>query len=85
MFVIYHLSIYSYIHQSHLFLLFRIVRIVHELIAEEVVHVHALGPALLVPDLVLVLEVADDFGVAGQVPDQPPAVRCGVHLETHRT
>ena len=31
-------------------------RELHELEPEQVVHVHALGPALLVPDLVLVLQ-----------------------------
>ncbi len=43
--------------------------------AKEVVHVHALGPALLVSDLVLVLEMADDLRTAGQPPHQPPPVR----------
>ena len=53
----------------------------HDLVAEQVVHVHDLGPPgrdeqaqhspLLVPDLLLVLEVADDLGLAGQRPHQP--------------
>ena len=43
-------------------------------LTQEVVHVHALAPTLLVPDLVLVLEVADDLRLAGQRPDESAAV-----------
>jgi hypothetical protein len=42
----------------------------HKLKAKEVVHVHALGPALLVPDLGLVLQVANDLGLAGKGPEE---------------
>ena len=34
----------------------------YQSVPEEVVHVHALGPALLVADLLLVLQVANDPG-----------------------
>ena len=44
-------------------------------LTQKVVHVHALAPALLVPDLVLVLEVANDLRSSGQYPDQPSSVR----------
>ena len=43
-------------------------RELHELEPEQVVHVHALGPALLVPDLGLVLQVANDLGLARKSP-----------------
>ena len=43
-------------------------------------HVHALAPALLVPDLVLVLEMADNLGAAGHRPDEATAVRGRVLL-----
>ena len=48
----------------------------HQLVAEQVVHVHDLRPPLLVSNLVLVLQVADNPGLARQSPDQPAAVRC---------
>ena len=32
----------------------------YQAVPEEVIHVHALGPALLVADLLLVLQVAND-------------------------
>jgi hypothetical protein len=44
-------------------------------VPEQVVHVHALRPALLVPDLGLVLEVDEHLGLAGQDVEQPAAVR----------
>ena len=47
----------------------------HQLVAEQVVHVHDLRPPLLVPNLVLVLEVANNPGLPRQHPDQPAAVR----------
>ena len=40
----------------------------HELESEKVVHVHALGPALLVTDLGLVLQVTDDLSLARKSP-----------------
>jgi hypothetical protein len=46
-----------------------------ENLTQKVVHVHALAPPLLVSDLVLVLEVADDLRPARQYPDQPSTVR----------
>ena len=46
----------------------------HELEAEEIVHVHALGPALLVSDDALVLEVAHDLGLSREGPHQAAAV-----------
>ena len=63
-----------------LFLLLRQVMVVLQHVAQEVVHVHALGPALLVPDLGLVLQMADDLRLAGQSPDKAAAVRCWVAL-----
>ena len=40
----------------------------HEFESEQVVHVHALGPAFLVTNLGLVLQVANDLGLARQSP-----------------
>ena len=51
----------------------------HEAVAEEVVHVHALRPSLLVPDPRLVLEVHVHLGLARQRVDQAAAVGGG-HL-----
>ena len=42
----------------------------HELESEEVVHVHALRPALLVTNLGLVLQVTDDLGLARKCPEK---------------
>ena len=52
-----------------------LLRVILQLVPEEVVHVHDLRPPLLVPDLVLVLQVADDRRLARQHPHQPTAVR----------
>ena len=49
-------------------------RQLHEPVPQEVVHVHALAPALLVTDLGLVLEVDIHLGLAGQDVHQPAAV-----------
>lgn len=51
----------------------------HQLMAEQVVHVHALRPPLLVPNLGLVLHVDDHLGLAWEGVDEPAAVR-GRHL-----
>ncbi len=48
-----------------------------ELVGKEIVHVHDLGPALAVTDLVFVLHVNDDFIVAGHDPDKAAAVGGG--------
>ena len=52
----------------------------HQLEAQQVVHVHALRPALLVTDLGLVLEVADDLGLPRQGPHQAAAIGGWVSL-----
>ena len=46
----------------------------HELVTQQVVHVHALGPALLVPNQRLVLHVDNHLGLAGQRVDQTAAI-----------
>jgi hypothetical protein len=55
---------------QHFFHLFPFVRDgeLHQLEAEQVVHVHALRPPLFVPDLGLVLQVAHDLRLSGQLP-----------------
>ena len=57
----------------------------HEPVAEEVVHVHALRPALLVPDEALVLEVDDHLGLAGEGVDEAAAVGGGDLLRRAET
>ena len=47
----------------------------HKTMSKQVVHVHALRPALLVPDLRLVLQVDEHLGLAWQDVEQPAAVR----------
>jgi len=43
-------------------------------VAQQIVHVHNLGPPLLVSDLVLVLEVSHHLGAAWQDPHQTASV-----------
>ena len=59
-----------------LLLVLREVRPVSYLVAEEVVHVHDLGPALLMTDLLFVLQVADDLGFVWQRPGQTTSIGC---------
>ena len=44
--------------------------------SKQVVHVHALGPAFLVTNLGLVLQVDKHLGLTGQDVEQAAAVRC---------
>ena len=52
----------------------------HEPVAEKVVHVHALRPSLLVPDLGLVLEMDEHLGLAGERVDQTASIGSGHFL-----
>ena len=53
---------------THLFSFIRDWQL-HQFKSEQVVHVHALGPAFLVPDLRLVLQVTHNLRLAGQGPE----------------
>ena len=44
------------------------------------ISIRHLTPALLVPNLILVFEMGDDFRLSGQGPDEPSAVRGGDSL-----
>ena len=55
-------------------------RQLHKTVSKQVVHVHALRPAFLVPDLCLVLQVHKHLCLSGQDVEQSAAVRSGDFL-----